>query len=98
MLTWRRHLDPWSLVVILVTFFLFAVALLVEGIGHGLLLEAGVFLVSVKLILMAYRNSVTASDVNHRIEMLQATLERIEKRLATDGKTPAGGGGGRTGS
>ena len=43
-----RHLDIVSQLVILTTFVLFVVALFIKGFGHGLLLEAGVFLISVK--------------------------------------------------
>jgi hypothetical protein len=41
------------------TLALFVAALFAKGFTHDLLLEAGVFLVSVKLILVAYKNSVS---------------------------------------
>jgi hypothetical protein len=47
-------------VVIALTLILFVVALLIKGFTHDLLLEADVFLVSVKLILMSHKNSVLA--------------------------------------
>ncbi len=74
----QRHLDPWSWVVIVITLFLFVAALFLKGLGHDLLLEAGVFLVSVKLIMMAYKNSVTATKLNDRLAGLENTLARIE--------------------
>lgn len=77
----RQHLDPWSRVIILVTFILFVAALLIKGLGHDLLLEAGVFLVSVKLILMAYKNSVAAAKLEERFESLNTTLMRMERLL-----------------
>jgi hypothetical protein len=78
----RRHLDIWSRLVIIVTFLLFAAALFVKGLTHDLLLEAGVFLVSVKLIAMAYKSSVAAAELNDRLDALHATLTRLED-LAT---------------
>ncbi len=54
----HKHFDTGSLIVILTTFVLFVLALFTKGFTHDLLLEAGVFLVSVKLIIMAYRNNV----------------------------------------
>jgi len=54
----HKHFDAGSLIVIIITFILFALALFTKGFTHDLLLEAGVFLVSVKLIIMAYRNNV----------------------------------------
>jgi hypothetical protein len=52
-----KSVDPWTYVVIVLSFGLFALALFVEGFAHDLLLEAGVFLVSIKLILMARNNA-----------------------------------------
>jgi len=54
----KKHFDVGSMMVIIVTFILFTMALFAKGFTHDLLLEAGVFLVSVKLILIAYNNSV----------------------------------------
>ena len=51
--------DPGSIVVMLLTLILFVGAVFTKGFTHDLLLEAGVFLVSVKLIIMAYKNSVS---------------------------------------
>ncbi len=76
-----RHLDLGSRAVIVVTFALFLVSLYVKGLGHDLLLEAGVFLVSVKLILMAYKNSLDAGDLKARIDRLDASLARMERLL-----------------
>ncbi len=73
-----RHLDPWSMAVVMITLTLFIIALLVKGFTHDLLLEAGVFLVSMKLIIMAFKNSVQASELEQKLETIQATLERIE--------------------
>ena len=50
------HLDVASRIVIALTLVLFGTALFIKGLGHDILLEAGVFLVSVKLILMAVAN------------------------------------------
>jgi hypothetical protein len=73
-----RHFDTGSLVVMALTLVLFVVALFAKGLTHDLLLEAGVFLVSVKLILVAYKNSVS----NQRILTL---LQEIRDSIgATD--------------
>ncbi len=72
-----EHFDIGSLIVIAITFVLFAIAILTKGFVHDLLLEAGVFLVSVKLILMAYRNSIADKEI---AEELQAIKKMLEKR------------------
>lgn len=59
----KEHLDLGSIVVILITLVLFIVALFYKGFTHDLLLEAGVFLVSVKLIMVAYRNNQYAKTI-----------------------------------
>lgn len=70
----RRHLDAGSVIVIVLTLALFVLAVFLKGIGHEILLEAGVFLVSVKLILLSHKNSVAE-------ENLAARLQEIEKLL-----------------
>lgn len=72
----RRHFDSWSWVVIVITLILFVVALFVKGLTHDLLLEAGVFLISVKLILMTYKNGVTNEGLKRKLDEIHAALER----------------------
>ena len=74
--------DPWSIVIIVLTVGLFALALFLKGFTHDLLLEGGVFLVSAKLILMAKRNAETESR-------LEQHLTQIKELLAPK-ETPAG--------
>ena len=97
----NKHLEPWSLVIILITFFMFVAALFLKGLGHDLLLEGAVFLVSVKLIMMAYKNSVAATKLNERLDELQSTLLRIEgfvgPRRCLETTQEAAQEGGRTG-
>jgi hypothetical protein len=71
----RKHFDTGSMVVIIVTFVLFTVALFTKGFTHDLLLEAGVFLVSVKLILMAYHNSVHIKSFENKLNEIKGLLE-----------------------
>ena len=51
--------DPAAVIVIILTIALFLAALALKGFTHEILLEAGVFLVSTKLILMARKNADT---------------------------------------
>ncbi len=74
-----KHFDAPSLLVIVVTLILFALAILTKGFTHDLLLEAGVFLVSVKLILMAYKSSVSAASLERKLDQIQAMLQRREQ-------------------
>jgi hypothetical protein len=76
------HLDLASWIVVFVTLVLFGTAVFVKGLGHDLLLEAGVFLVSVKLILMAHKSGVSTAHVSERLDELQTMVRRIDAGLA----------------
>ena len=79
MANFRKRFDPGSLLVILITFVLFVAAVFTKGFTHDLLLEAGVFLVSVKLIIMAYKNGVATDKLQERLDGIEATLQRLEQ-------------------
>lgn len=74
-----RYLDPPSQLIVLLTLLLFIAALVVKGFTHDLLLEAGVFLVSVKLVIMAYKNAVANDSLAERLENIQEALRRLGK-------------------
>jgi len=74
----KDNLDPGSLVVIATTLILFLVVLFTKGFAHDLLLEAGVFLVSVKLIIMAYKNSQTNKKLLHEIQELKGQFQKTK--------------------
>ena len=72
----NKHFDLGSLAVIVITLVLFVLALFTKGFTHDLLLEAGVFLVSVKLILMAYKNSVTSKVLLNELQEIKKALKK----------------------
>jgi hypothetical protein len=80
-----HHFDPWSLLVIVLTLVLFLLALFLKGFTHELLLETGVFLVSVKLILMGQKNSRTAERTDERLQQIQSFLRAIEEKATGPG-------------
>lgn len=63
-----------------ITFVLFALALVTRGFTHDLLLEAGVFLVSVKLIMMAHRNSIQTRAVDAKLDLIYEAVRSSGKR------------------
>ncbi len=69
-----RLLDTGNRLTIAVTFVLFVVALFVKGLTHDLLLEAGVFLVSVKLILLARKHELETEKLLRKIDELKELL------------------------
>lgn len=70
----NNHFDLPTVIVIVITFVLFTIALFVKGLTHDILMEAGVFLVSVKLILMSYKSSVTSRKVMDELQEIKGML------------------------
>lgn len=64
-------------VVILVTMILFVVALFVKGLTVKILLEAGVLLVSIKLLLMNQKNAVANPKTSEQLDLIIEQLSEI---------------------
>jgi hypothetical protein len=80
-----RYVDATSTLTIIVTLLLFGIALFARGLAHDLLLEAGVFLVSVKLILAGYKSGLTTDALLDRLTRIEASLARLEQTTASAG-------------
>jgi hypothetical protein len=76
----RKHFDLGSLVVITVTFVLFVSAVFTKGFTHDILLEAAIFLVSVKLIIMAYKNIDATDSLHQKLDEIYKKVTAIESR------------------
>jgi hypothetical protein len=85
----ERHLDSASGITIAATLVLFGVALFTKGLSHDLLLEAGVFLVSAKLVLAGYKNQQTAGALQSRLVRIEDALARVERALTNPEAPPA---------
>ena len=72
----REHFDIGYIIVIFVTVVLFAMALFTKGFTHDLLLEAGVLLVSIKLIVMADNNSVSNKEITKALRDIKTMLNK----------------------
>ena len=73
--------DFGALATILLTLALFIAALFVKGFTHDILLEAGVFLVSVKLVLMHYKSDVATDAIRAELAAIRKRLEARETTL-----------------
>jgi hypothetical protein len=74
-----KHFGIGSIIVIIITFILFAIALFTTGFTHDILLEAGVFLVSVKLIIMSYKATDTAENIHRELEEIKDLIKNKEQ-------------------
>ena len=72
MMDFKHPLGLTSLAVIILTFVLFVVVLFVKGWTKELLLEIGVFLVSVKFILMNLKNARAVEGIEKKLDQLLA--------------------------
>jgi hypothetical protein len=71
----KKNYDLSSIIVISVTFILFLIALFTKGLTHDILLEAGVLLVSIKLIIMAFRTETFYRDILKEVKRLNDCLK-----------------------
>jgi len=69
-----KYVDRWSGTVIALTMILFILALFLHGFTHDLLLEAGVLLVSAKLVIMAHKSSVLGEQLHESLDEIKRTL------------------------
>jgi hypothetical protein len=82
-----KHIDRGSLFVAAITLGLFIAALFTKGLSHDLFLEAGVFLVSVKLIIMSHKNSVSIGNLDKKLDTILTKLSKPgDKRKNTEVK------------
>jgi hypothetical protein len=58
---------------------LFVLALFFTGLTHDILLEAGVFLVSVKLIIMAYKASKSTRKIELELQEIKELIKQNNK-------------------
>jgi hypothetical protein len=73
--TMRRYIDTGSMIVIIVTFVLFTVALFVKGLTKDMLLEAGVLLVSIKLIMMNFKSAQNMEFFKNELDEIKELLK-----------------------
>jgi uncharacterized membrane protein YiaA len=66
----KKRVDVASLIILVITLSLFLVALYEKGFTHELLLEAGVFLVSVKLVLGSVKADLTNQSIEAKLDQL----------------------------
>ncbi len=79
----KKYLSAADSIVIVITFLLFSIALFTKGLTHDLLLEAGVLLVSIKIIMMNYKNTISNKVVMNELNEIKQTLIEIKENQKT---------------
>ena len=72
----RERLDMGSMAIIVITFTLFTVSLFQKGLTHEILVDTGIFLVSVKLIVMSFKNNLYMKDLNQQLEEIKKLIKK----------------------
>lgn len=75
-----KHFDAGTILTIVVTLILFVLALFFKGWTHDLLLESAVFLVSVKLIIMGYKTSISSRKIESELKDIKEIIMQNRRR------------------
>jgi len=76
----KKYLSIADLLVIIVTILLFAIALFIKGLTHAILLEAGILLVSIKIIMMNYKNIISIKIIMKELDEIKQALIEIKNK------------------
>lgn len=70
-----KRLDIGTMAIMAATFALFVGAILLKGFTHDLMLEAGVFLVSVKLMIMMNKTGKANEELKAELAEIKELLK-----------------------
>ena len=71
--------DPSSTIIMGITLVLFIAAVFTTGFTHDLLLESAVFLVSVKLIIINFKQQSSSEEIKQQLEEIKSLLHADKK-------------------
>lgn len=74
----KKYFDAGTMIVLIITLLLFIAALFTKGFTHDLFLEAGVFLVSVKIIMLSYQNKRMNISIENKLDNIIIMKQQIE--------------------
>lgn len=80
----NKYLSTADLIVIIVTALLFVAALFTKGLSHDLFLEAGVLLVSIKIIMMNHKNITSVNLILSELDTIKGKLSEMNKKENDD--------------
>jgi len=75
----KKRVDTASLIILAITLGLFLIALYEKGLTQEILLEAGVFLVSVKLVLASVKTDLANQSIEEKLDRLLERKVQDEK-------------------
>ena len=75
-----------TIIIIVITVGLFGAALFTKGLTHDIFLESGVLLISIKIILLSYRNNTIVKNIQKRLDDMNSLLLSINKKTHDSSK------------
>jgi len=76
-----------TIIIIVITLGLFAAALFTKVLTHDIFLEAGVLLISIKIILLSYRNNAIVKNIQKKLGDMNSLLLLINKKTHNSSKS-----------
>jgi hypothetical protein len=76
----NKYLSTADIAVIIITMFLFIAALFTKGFTHDLFLETGVMLVSIKIIMMNYKNITANKQILKELADIKGKMSEMSNR------------------
>ncbi len=75
-----------TIIIIVITVGLFIAAIFTKGITHDIFLEAGVLLISIKIILLTYKNNTIVKNIQKQLDDMISMLLFINKKTHNSSK------------
>jgi len=76
----KENIDLFTFLVASITLVLFVVALFTKELLHDIIIEAAIFLISMKLILSMYKQSVISKRLEKRIMDIDSKIDEGLKK------------------
>lgn len=75
-----------TIIIIVITVGLFIAAVFTKGLTHDIFLESGVLLISIKIILLSYRNNAIVKNIQKQLDGMNSLLLLINKKTHNSSK------------
>ncbi len=76
-----------TIVIIVITVGLFVAAIFTKGVTHDIFLETGVLLISIKIILLSYKNNAIIKNIQKQLNDMNSLLLLINKKTHNSSKS-----------
>lgn len=75
-----------TIIIIVITVGLFIAAIFTKRLTHDIFLETGVLLISIKIILLSYKNNAIIKNIQKKLDDMNTLLLLISKKTHNSSK------------